>query len=100
VQDLALRAQLSRADLQELAAADALESLSGHRRQALWQAVVSMPDKGLLKHAAIEGEGIQLAAPSEAKNIVCDYRSLGLTLRRHPVALNPTATHSPLLPTQ
>jgi error-prone DNA polymerase len=87
MQDLALRAQLSRSDLQALAAANALEPLSGHRRQALWQAVASVPDKALLKHAAIEEEGVHLAAPTEAGNITSDYRALGLTLRRHPLAL-------------
>lgn len=87
LQDLALRAQLSRADLEALAAADALEPLSGHRRQALWQAVVSVPPKGLLKHASIKEELIELSPPSEGQDIVGDYDALGLTLRRHPLAL-------------
>jgi error-prone DNA polymerase len=30
---------------------------------------------------------VNLAAPSEAQDIVADYRSLGLTLGRHPIAL-------------
>jgi error-prone DNA polymerase len=73
--------------LQHLAAANALESLTGHRRQALWQAVAGAPDAGLLKHAPIAEQELQLVAPSEAENIVADYRSFGLTLGRHPLAL-------------
>ena len=87
VQDLALRAQLDRADLQALAAANALSALSGNRRQALWQALASAPDKGLLRHAPVAEQAPLLAAPSEAQDIAGDYRSMGLTLGRHPVAL-------------
>ena len=87
VQDLALRAQLERADLQALAAANALSALSGNRRQALWQALASAPDKGLLRHAPVAEQAPLLSAPSEAQDIAGDYRSMGLTLGRHPVAL-------------
>ena len=87
VQDLALRAQLERADLQALAAANALSALSGNRRQALWQALAGAPDKGLLRHAPVAEQAPLLAAPSEAQDIAGDYRSMGLTLGRHPVAL-------------
>jgi error-prone DNA polymerase len=85
--DLGLRAQLNNHDLQALAGANALESLAGHRRQALWQAVISAPGKGLLRKAPIQEDAITLAAPTEAETIVSDYRSLGLTLGRHPLAL-------------
>lgn len=85
--DLAARANLSVGQVRALAAANALAALSGNRRQALWQAVASVPDKGLLREAAIEETAIMLAAPSEGENIVADYRHLGLTLGRHPLAL-------------
>jgi error-prone DNA polymerase len=86
--DLALRADLSRAQLQALGDANALYQLAGHRRQALWQAVASAPDRGLLRHAAIEEtEQPTLLAPTEGENLVSDYRSLALTLGRHPLAL-------------
>ena len=87
VQDLALRAQLERTDLQALAAANALSALSGNRRQALWQALAGAPDKGLLRHAPVAEQAPLLAAPSEAQDIAGDYHSMGLTLGRHPVAL-------------
>jgi error-prone DNA polymerase len=85
--DLALRAQLTRHDLQALAHAGALQPLSGNRRQALWQAVAGESDKGLLRHAPVREDAIVLDAPSEGQDIVADYASLGLTLGRHPLAL-------------
>ena len=85
--DLALRASLSANDLQALAAANALQSIAGHRREALWHAVAATPGKGLLKTTAIAADPIQLIAPSESQQIVADYRSIGLTLGRHPLAL-------------
>ena len=41
---LARRAQLERRDLEALAAANALATLAGHRRDALWQAVAAAPN--------------------------------------------------------
>ena len=85
--DLALRAQLTRHDLQMLAHANALQALAGNRRQALWQAIAGEPDKGLLRQAPVEEDVMHLNAPSEGQDIVADYRALGLTLGRHPLAL-------------
>lgn len=87
IKDLASRAELTGADLSLLASANALESLTGNRRQAMWQAVGSVPDQGLLRSAVIVEEELELDAPSEGENIVSDYRHLGLTLGRHPLAL-------------
>ncbi len=85
--DLAVRASLSSSDLQALAAANALQSLAGHRREARWHAAAAVPGKGLLKQASIAADAISLPAPSEAQEIVADYRTLGMTLGRHPLAL-------------
>ncbi len=87
VQDLAARAGLSRHEMDALAAANALQPLSGHRRQARWQAATQAL-KGLLHGASIH-ETVQpaLTAPTEGQDLVADYRSMGLTLGRHPVAL-------------
>ena len=87
VADLARRAGLDRADLQALAAANALASLAGNRRQALWQAVGAVPDKDLLRPTSLNEETPQLGAPSEGDDIVGDYHAQGLTLGRHPLAL-------------
>ncbi|MFC5473626.1 error-prone DNA polymerase [Paraherbaspirillum soli] len=99
--DMAARAQLTRADLQVLAAANALEQLAGHRRQALWQAAVATPDKGILQYAPVREAEVTLAAPTEAQNIVADYQALGLTLGRHPLALlRPTLAKRRFLPAE
>ncbi|MES3025843.1 MAG: error-prone DNA polymerase [Pseudomonadota bacterium] len=87
VADLARRAGLDRHDLQVLAGANALLSLAGNRRQALWQAVGAVPDKDLLRPTSPDEETPLLRAPSEGDEIVGDYRSQGLTLGRHPLAL-------------
>jgi error-prone DNA polymerase len=87
LQDLARRAQLARRDLQALAEADALKALSGHRRQALWQSLAAESDKDLLRAAPLAEDPLLLQAPTEGEQIVSDYRALGLTLGRHPLAL-------------
>lgn len=87
VDDLARRAQLSRRELDALAAADALRSLAGHRFQARWQTRGFERLDGVLRETALPDDGIDLPAPREGEDILADYRSTGLTLRRHPVAL-------------
>jgi error-prone DNA polymerase len=87
VDDLARRADLNRHDMEALAAAGALEELSGHRRNALWDVsgVERMPP--LLANASIDDAPPTLIAPSEGEDIVADFATLGLTLGRHPLAL-------------
>lgn len=85
VDDLALRAQLDAPDLKTLASANALCSLTGHRRQAMWQAAGGAPAKGLLREAIIEEDAIELPAMSDAQEVLADYRHLGLTLGQHPL---------------
>jgi error-prone DNA polymerase len=86
--DLAERAALDRRDLEALAAADALSTLAGHRHRAVWQVTGVERALPLLPAATAIDEGIPLLrAPREGQDIVADYGSLGLTLRRHPLAL-------------
>ena len=97
VQDLLTRAALNKKDSESLAAADALKVLSGDRNRAFW--TVAGADKPLpffetqsdRQALTIEqsdfGVDVLLPVPSEANNIIADYASTGLTLRRHPVAL-------------
>ena len=154
VDDLGRRALLDARDLRQLAAADALASLAGHRRQQVWEssaarhsprsllprgalaaqrhaaesvanstakvATPSMPNaractsteanksthtgaitaaaqaaqralanapRGLLHDAPIREDALALPAAAEGEDIVHDYATLGLTLRRHPLAL-------------
>jgi error-prone DNA polymerase len=85
VAELAQRAGLGRKDLNCLAAAGALRSLAGHRRAAHWLSSGIEKDPPLNLHASEKLP--RLAPPSEGEDIVADYRSLGLTLGRHPLAL-------------
>jgi error-prone DNA polymerase len=94
VDDLARQAGLERHDLQVLAAANALAPLAGNRRQALWQAIGAVPDKDLLRPTSIQEIQPRLATPSEGDEIAGDYRSIGMTLNRHPLALLRTRLHA------
>lgn len=86
--DLARRAGLNRHDLNALAAGDALRTLAGHRRQASWEAAASVQSRDLLRDAEIvDAQAPQLSAPTESQTVAADYRSVGLTLHSHPVAL-------------
>ena len=91
VADLAARAGLQRRDLDLLAAADALSSLAGHRRQAAWAASVeksaAVVQGDLFDGLPVAEPEAPLPAPSAGENLVADYRSLGLTLRAHPLTL-------------
>jgi error-prone DNA polymerase len=70
-----------------LAQANALVALTGHRRQAAWQVSGMKPRPKLLQDAPIADDPLELPAPTEGQEIVADYHSTGLTLRRHPLAL-------------
>jgi error-prone DNA polymerase len=88
IADMAERAALDRRDLEALAAADALMHLSGHRYRAVWQVTGVERALPLLPAETAVDEGIPLLrAPREGQDIVADYGSVGLTLRRHPLAL-------------
>jgi len=87
VADLSARAALQRRDLDLLASADALRSLAGHRRQAAWAATAAVVQGDLFAVQPVDEAAAALAAPNEGENLVADYRSLGLSLRRHPLTL-------------
>ncbi len=88
IADLAERGGLTRHDLQALADADALSCLAGHRHHAMWQVTGVERVLPLLSAATVPAEGIPLLrAPREGQDIVADYGSTGLTLRRHPLCL-------------
>jgi error-prone DNA polymerase len=87
VADLAHRAKLDRRDLEALADAGALASLAGDRHHAVWEVAGVQRLPALLADAPIDEPSPTLAAPTEGDDIVADYRRLGLTLGRHPLAL-------------
>lgn len=86
-EDLIRRSKLDRRQVEALAAADALQSLSGHRHAARWDALATEKPLPLLDGIPIEEPDAPLRSPNEAENLLADYASLGLTLGRHPLAL-------------
>ncbi len=85
-EDLARRARLEQGEMTLLAAADALLSLSGHRRQQVWDASALRATPVLLRDAPVEEDLIELPHAPEGEEIVFDYAATGLTLRRYPMA--------------
>ncbi len=91
-EDLARRAGLDAHALALLAQADALHGLAGHRRQAAW-AVAGVDTRAtpLLRATRTHEDGavdaLPLPAPQPADTVLADYRSTGLSLSQHPVAL-------------
>ncbi len=87
IADLAQRAALDRRDLTRLADADALRALAGHRHGAVWDVAGVERLPPLLAGSTFDEAAPELSAPTEGQDIVADYRTLSLTLRRHPLAL-------------
>ena len=88
VEDFARRAALDARELQCLAQADALVGLTGHRHQAAWSvAGIDTRPTALLRATRVHEAPVELPAPAEAEETLADYRALGLTLKRHPLAL-------------
>jgi error-prone DNA polymerase len=87
VADLARGVGLGRSDLQALAGADALVALAGNRHLAAWAVASIAAPAPLVPAIDAPGPVPLLPPPSEGEAIVADYASLGLTLRRHPLAL-------------
>jgi error-prone DNA polymerase len=92
IADLASRSGAGRDGLERLAWAGALDSLGGVRRGALWGV-------GVAGTGQRHGEGTQMALPLETPGapplkpleewgeMIADYRSTGMTLGEHPMAL-------------
>ncbi|WP_433703850.1 error-prone DNA polymerase [Paraburkholderia sacchari] len=87
VDDLARRAALTRRELEALAAANALASIAGHRREAWWAVTAQHAVPALLRDAPVAEARLALPRASEGAEIVADYASLRLTLNRHPLEL-------------
>ena len=95
VEEIWRRAGIPAAALERLAEADAFQEIGLDRRQALW-AVKGLPDTVLPLFAAADRDGppapelsepaVHLTPMPEGRQVVEDYRSVGLTLGQHPVA--------------
>ena len=86
------RASLSKAALETLARADAYRSLDLNRRQALW-AVAGLDEAPGPLFAGLDDAGTRPEPPvvlpemALGEEVAEDYRTLRLTLKRHPLAL-------------
>ena len=87
VQELASAAALQPEDLQRLASAGALRGLAGNRYESHWSALGVEQPLPLLPSPRFREATPLLSVPSEGEDIVHDYRSLGVSLGRHPLAL-------------
>lgn len=83
----AQRTKLELHEIKLLAAADALASLSGHRRQQMWDACALQSLPRLLQETSFDEELLEFDAAKEGEEVLWDYVSMGLTLRSHPMAL-------------
>ncbi len=87
VRDLAARAALGLKDLGALASAGAVQGIAGHRHRARWDVAGVEKPTELLTSLRFNEALPMLRRPSEGEGIAADYRHLGLTLGRHPLAL-------------
>jgi error-prone DNA polymerase len=86
--DLHRRGRIPAGALERLAEADAFGALHLDRRRALWQ-VRALQDTGLPLFAMredIREPHVNIVPMQQGREVVEDYRRIGLTLRRHPVA--------------
>jgi error-prone DNA polymerase len=88
-EDFAGRTQLGRSSLQLLSRADAFASLKLDRREAYWQALPARESLPLFEDAELTNgadENAELPRMTAQDQVVEDYSSAGLTLRKHPVS--------------
>ena len=89
VEDLARRAELDAHAMQCLATSDALATLVGQRRDAIW-AVAGVDTRAtpLLKSTrTVEDAEPEFEELSLGDAVLADYRALGMSLKGHPMAL-------------
>ncbi len=89
VSEFSSRTRLGRAAIHLLADADTFGSLAIDRRAALWQSLVqSRAPAAPSLFAAVDDDPLPDSLPpmSPFEQVIADYRSLGLSLKGHPVA--------------
>jgi error-prone DNA polymerase len=88
IEDLARRASLDARALRLLSAGDALKPLAGHRHQAAWgtAGIDTRAPLMLARTRTHEAQAV-LQAPTVGEELLADYRSTGLSLTSHPLAL-------------
>ncbi|HET8698719.1 MAG TPA: OB-fold nucleic acid binding domain-containing protein, partial [Gammaproteobacteria bacterium] len=87
VADVAARSGVSSRDLGALAAAGALKPLARNRHRARWDVAGVDEPTPLFGRMRFREAVPMLKRPTEGEDIAADYRHLGLSLGRHPLAL-------------
>ncbi|MGH8475088.1 MAG: error-prone DNA polymerase [Methylococcales bacterium] len=87
LEDLAEQCSLSGEDLEFLAAAGALQGFSANRHRAHWDVAGTEKPLPVFGQPRFQEATPLLNRVTEAEDIAADYHTMGLTLRRHPLAL-------------
>jgi error-prone DNA polymerase len=85
--DFTRRTGLSQSALVRLTKADAFGSLRLNRRAALWQALAHEDELPLFRGVAPDEPPVALPKMEMHAEVVSDYRTTGLSLKAHPLAL-------------
>ncbi len=90
IEDFTVRTRLSQAVVVRLSEADAFGSMALDRRSALWNALAQKNNSQELPLFADEKQPddhcAQLPALGDFQQVLADYRSVGLSLRAHPIS--------------
>jgi error-prone DNA polymerase len=87
IEDVCYRSGIRPSGARALALGGAFRSLSRHRNEAFWNALGIEKLPGALARHVGQEEQPQLPAPTEWEEIQRDYRQLGLSTSRHPMAV-------------
>nr|WP_196138559.1 error-prone DNA polymerase [Aliikangiella sp. G2MR2-5] len=92
IKDLVYRAKLNATEKSALVQANALPGLAKNRYQAQWQSLAIEAEKPLLypldtSQRKISKTELSLASPTVVEDMITDYKSIGLTLKKHPIAI-------------
>lgn len=88
IQDITMRGRLDRGDLSKLTEGGAFKYISGNRYQTHWYTQGVLPDSLLIDNNSAKEVPFKInRIPSEADDLITDFKSLELTLGRHPMAL-------------
>ncbi|MEE4244617.1 MAG: error-prone DNA polymerase, partial [Kangiellaceae bacterium] len=92
LKDLVERARLNQKEREALVRANTLIRIAKHRFQAQWQVLAVEQERPLLTDVERAesydlDDQIELDSPTDVEDMVMDYRSTGLTLNKHPMAM-------------
>ena len=92
IKDLVYRSKLNAIEKDALVQANALPRLANNRYQAQWQSLAIEQEKPLLhqldtSEQKSDSTEFDIAAPTVVEDMIADYKTTGLTLNQHPMAI-------------